>query len=462
MRWCGEYVCGTVSREFYDFWRTRDEGDFADFISALDETGERDPEVPPMLPNGTTPHAWYDADNIAHISNAVANDFNHLRVVEMVEDAVAPSGLKEKEGGIEHTWEFSDLRKTVSGIVGVSRELTIDRNTDDPVQPVFMAKAGSKGRDTFAILRCTAEFDVSKLSIQVWDMDGDLVVDTISYDGEILDTDSDWSTGKSFEVYLGDLTDSCPEQQSAFSAASVKRPPVFVSAAPPHWRILLSSLWPSLRRSLAAILSVLGLPLFLLALISVVKLFGLTNLLTLSEPMKEVTVVQSGLIQALFDWAPVARLGLPDWVRGWLVDAGMIWASVGATAMRAERNGLLAVQLTFSEMLSSAWGAIRRLRIDFAFLAVPRLIRKGAVQWVWPLVFVYRLANPFEVEGPGPDGEAIITTVPRQELRDFVGQVSASTSWKGQRLIDQRQVFIWHAVLTISSAWLLNWTLSII
>jgi hypothetical protein len=334
-----------------------------------------------MLPDGTIPYVWYDADNIAHISNAVANNFNHLRMVEMVEDADAPSGLKEKEGGIEQAWEFSVLRKSIPDIVGISRELTINRNTDDPVLPVFMAKAGSKGRDTFAILRCAAEFDVSKLSIQVWDMDGDLVVDTISYDGEILDTDCDWSTGKSFEVYLGDLTDSYPEQQSANSAPSVKPPPVFLSAAPRLWRILMSSFWPSLRRSLVAIFSVLGLPLFLLALISLVKLFGLTNLLTLNKRMKEMTVAQSGLIQAVFDWVPIARIGLPDWVRGWLVDAGMVWASIGATAMRAERNGLLAVQLTFREMLSSACAEMRRLLIDYAFLSLPRLIRKGTVQW---------------------------------------------------------------------------------
>jgi hypothetical protein len=462
MRWCGEYVCGTVSREFYDYWRTRDEGDFADFIGALDETNPRDPEVPPMLPDGTTPYAWYDADNIAHISNAVANDFNHLRVVEMVEDADAPSGLKGKKGGFEQTWEFSDLRKTVPDIVGISRELTIDRDTDEPVHPVFMAKAGSKGRDTFAILRCPAEFDVSKLSIEAWDVDGDLVVDTIGYDGEILDTDSEWSTGNSFEVYLGDLTDSHPEQQSPHSAASVKPAPVFVSAVPPLWRVILSSIWPSLRRSLAAIFSVLGLPLFLLALISLVKLFDLTDLMTLSERMKEVTDAQSGVIQAAFDWTPIARLGLPDWVPRWLVDTGTIWASIGATALRAERNGLLAVRLTFREMLSSAGEALRRLRIDHAFFALPRLIRKGAVQWAWPLVFLYRLSQPYEVEGPGPDGETMVTTVPRKALKDFVGQVSTAISWKGQRLIDQRQVILWHALLAGGSAWLLNWTLSLI
>lgn len=461
VRWCGEYVCGTVSRAFYDYWRTQDVGELADFIGKLDGTDERDPDVPPMLPDGTTPYSWYDADDIAHISNAVANDFNHLRVVEMVPDANEPSGLKKKEGAIEQTWEFSDLRKTLPDIVGISRELTIDRDAENPAHPVVMAKAGSKGSDTVAILRCAGEFDVSKLSIEAWDMDGDLVVDTISYDGEILDTDSDWSTGKSFEVYIGDLSDSRPKHQSGHSSASVKPPPVFISAAPPLWRVILSSLWPSLLRSLAAIFSLFGFPLFLLGLISLVKLFGLTDLLALSKRMKEITDTQSGLIQSVFDWTPIARLGLPDWVSRWLVDAGVIWASIGATAMRAERNGLLAVQLTFREMLSSAWEAIRSLRIDHAFLALPSFIRRGAVQWAWPLVFLYRLSQPYEVQGPGPDGETIVTTVPRNGLKDFVGQVSAAIGWKGQRLIDQRQVILWHALLAGSSAWLLNWTLSL-
>ena len=113
-------------------------------------------------------------------------------------------------------------------------------------------------------------------------------------------------------------------------------------------------------------------------------------------------------------------------------------------------------------MLSSAIEAIRRLRIDHAFLALPRLIRKGAVQWAWPLVFLYRLSQPYEVQGPGPDGEMIVTTVSRKGLKDFIGQVSAAIGWKGQKLIDQRQVIVWHALLAGSSAWLLNWTLSLI
>jgi hypothetical protein len=53
-------------------------------------------------------------------------------------------------------------------------------------------------------------------------------------------------------------------------------------------------------------------------------------------------------------------------------------------------------------------------------------------------------------------------TVPRKDLRDFVGQVFAAISWKGQRLINQRKVILWHALLASSSAWLLNWTLSLI
>ena len=461
IRWCGEYVCASVSREFYDYWKERDEDEFADFINALDEIDKHGGEVPAMLPDGTTPHAWYDADNIAHISNAVANDFNHLRVVEMVEDPDAPSGLKEKDGGFEQIWEFANLRRTVPDIVGISRELTIDRDTDDPVHPVFMAKAASKGRDTIAIVRCAGAFDVSRLSIQTWDMDGDLVVDTISYDGEILETDSEWSTGKSFEAYLGDLTDSHPEQQSAHSAASLKPPPVFISAAPPIWRVILSAVWPSLRRSLAAIFSIFGLPLFLLALISLVKLFDLIDLFSLSARMQEITAIQSTLIRHIFEWTPIARLGLPEWISGWLVDAGMVWASIGATALRAERNGLLGVHLTFREMLSSAREAICRLRIDHAFLALPRLIRRGAVQWGWPLVFLYRLSQPYEVEGPGPDGETIVTTVPGKDLKDFVGQVSAAVGWKGQELTDQRQVILWHALFAGSSAWLLNHALSL-
>ena len=462
VRWCGEYVCGTVSREFYDYWKVRDAGDFAEYINALDERDEDDSSVPPMLPDGTTPTAWYDADDIAHITNAVANDFNFLRVVEMVEDDTAPSGLKEKAGGYEQSWELSELYRSQPDILGISRTLSIEQDAEDPDHPVFMAKAGFKGRDTIAILRCAAEFDVSKLKIETWNMDGDLVVDTISYDGTILDTDSEWSTGKSFEAYLGNLTDSHPDHQRSYTAAKIKPSPAFVAAAPPLRRVILSSFWPSLRRCLSAIFSVFGFPLFLLALISLIKLLGLTELLTLSESMKKVTDAQSDIIGRAFDWPPIARIDLPSWVSGWLIDAALVWASVGATAMRAERHGLLAVQLTWREMRASAKTALRHLRIDHAFLALPRLLRKGAVQWAWPVVLLHRISQPYEVEGPGPDGEVVVTTVPRGALKDVVDQVSAAIGWQGQRLIDQRQVILWHGILAILSSWLVNWSLSMI
>ena len=47
--------------------------------------------------------------------------------------------------------------------------------------------------------------DLAKLGFEVWVMDGDEVIASVSYEGEDLEIFADSSTGKAFYAYMGKL-----------------------------------------------------------------------------------------------------------------------------------------------------------------------------------------------------------------------------------------------------------------
>jgi hypothetical protein len=112
--------------------------------------------------------------------------------------------------------------------------------------------------------------------------------------------------------------------------------------------------------------------------------------------------------------------------------------------------------LTFKENMDAIARCVRERRLDYFFFSIPKPVRGTAVRGLWPLVSLYRLAQPFEVEGPGPDGDDISTTVWRGELRDFAAQVSEAGVWEQQTLYDQRQVLLWHIAFSLIAVYLAN------
>jgi hypothetical protein len=435
VRWCGEFVCGRITREFFDYWHGRPEEDLLAFMTAW-EPGERDPGVPPARSDGTTPVEWYEFDDVEHISNAVANN-NFVRVTEVVPDENS-GGFQAKPGGYEELFEISEIAgKMPEGFLTCVRKIEIDQETDEPESPVIVGKSLAKGVDTFAICSINGPFDIRKLSISYISFDGDDVVDGIAYDGNSLEIDGYSSDGKGMMFYVGDLRTS-----SAESTAEIADGP---AAAPPgRLRLLAGSVWPSISTTLKAIFSLFGFPVFLLAMIGAAKYLQLFNLIELKGLALRIIETQADILDQIAEAAADYGVKFP----AVLADAAVMYLSVGNTMARAEKDDLVSVDnddLNHWELFKE-W--ISKGRVDSLVLSLPKIARDGFVRLFWPLMVLYRLKTPFVVTGPGPTGDTINSSVPRRELVDFAQMVTeAHGTWKGQSIQDFRQIFLWHVIL---------------
>ncbi|WP_396273417.1 hypothetical protein [Hyphomonas sp.] len=439
VRWCGEFVCGRVTRAFYDHWKGRPEADLAAFMTAW-EKDERETGVPPARVDASTPDNWYEFDDVEHISNAVASN-NFVHVMEIEPDG-SDGGFRQKAGGYEEDFEISaiagDMPETFLKCV---RRLKVDRDTDDPTNPVLVAKSLAKGMDTVARCETTGPFDIRKLSICYIDFDGDDVVESLAYDGVFLEIEGQFSDGKGMVFYLGDLHTWSPEDSDAAQTATDVK-------SPGKLRLLAGTLWPSLRTALGAIFSLFGFPVFLLAMIGAAKYLQLFNLIELKGWALSIIETQADVLDDIAGAAAAYGVKFP----AFLADVAVMYLSVGNTVARAEKSDLLSVDNDDSNhwALFKEW--VTRGRVDSLLLSLPKITRDGFVRLFWPLMVLYRLKTPFVVSGPGPSGDGISSSVPRRELADFARMITeAHGTWKGQSVQDFRQIFVWHVVLVLGA-----------
>ena len=229
--------------------------------------------------------------------------------------------------------------------------------------------------------------------------------------------------------------------------------------SPTRLQLLAGSVWPSIRRAFSGIFSILGLPLFLLAAIALIKYLNLMDAIELRGLALRIVETQEDALDAIADMLQNYGIVFPHW----LADAAAFYLSIGNTWSRAEKDDLVAVDNDGSESWPLFWEWVSKGRVDSLLLSLPRITREGFVRLFWPLMALYRLKTPFVVDGPGPEGDSISSSVPRRELTDFAGMVTATHgTWAGQTLYDFRQIFIWHLILVTSSAVILGQALSLI
>ncbi len=440
VRWCGEFVCGRVTRAFFDYWKGRPEEDLTAFMTAWKQE-DREPGVPPARSDGSTPDNWDEFDDIEHVSNALTQN-NIVRVIEVEPDTGA-GGFRKKAGGYEEDFEISAIAGDMPGsFLNCVRSLKVDQETDDPSHPVIVAKALAKGVETLARCETSGPFDIRKLSISYVDFDGDNVVEALTYDGVPLDIEGEHSDGKGMVFYLGDLHRTAPGDGEAAHSASPVRPPG-------RLRLLAGTLWPSLNTALGAVFSLFGFPVFLLAMISAAKYLQLFNLTELRGWALTIIETQADLLDEIAEAAAAYGVTLP----AFLADAVILYLSVGNTMARAEKNDLVSVDNDEANHWELFREWITRGRIDSLVLSLPKIVRDGFVRLFWPLMILYRFRTPFVVSGPGPSGEMINSSVPRRELLGFARMVTeARGTWKGQSIQDFRQIFLWHVILVAGAA----------
>jgi|GEM_PF-2516383 len=223
-------------------------------------------------------------------------------------------------------------------------------------------------------------------------------------------------------------------------------------ATPSALQLLAQSVWPSARRAFESLFSIIAFPLFLLSLIGLAKFLSSAALMELSVSLRTIVGAQSAALDAIIRQIATVGLSLP----AWSFDAAAIYLSAGATVARSEKDSLLSLELDFRETLDAIWSCISKLRVDYFFFAIPKPARGIAVRCLWPLVTLYRLSQPFIVEGPGPSGDDIVSTVPRRDLQSFAAQVGEAGVWEQQTLCDQRQVLLWHVAFSLVAVYLSN------
>ena len=168
----GEMVLGTITKEAYEHWANREEDDegrhhhlFWDPYEESDGNDVIDDEDPRWLGN------WHEIDDIAHTHGAI---YDQCTVEVINEDDETIWQTEEPE--IEST--------------------TIEDPDDQPTGYYFKGWSSEKGH-FFSAEFDAEEFDPKKLKFGATNVDCDVVIDTVEYDGETLDNDGGDTRGKS-------------------------------------------------------------------------------------------------------------------------------------------------------------------------------------------------------------------------------------------------------------------------
>lgn len=233
----------------------------------------------------------------------------------------------------------------------------------------------------------------------------------------------------------------------------VEAAPPLDTAAPPLWRVKLAAVWPSFRRSARSILSLIALPLFLLSVLSLAKIFDDAALIEIGGRLKIAIEAQKDAVDEIVAAIGLLGLSAPRWV----IDLAPIYLSLGATSARAEKSTLLGTEVDAETARGLLWDGLKSARVDMLYLAVPDAVRDVVLRLTWPAAALYRLDQPWVVEGPGPSGDEIATTVRARELPAFVEMVSENVPWSTQTLYDQRQILAWQAVFGVAAVAFAAW-----
>jgi hypothetical protein len=173
----GEVVMGTVSREIYNYFK-------ANKLSVSDFAWDSDyadiKEIPEdMWP--FTPGSWYDCDDICH-NNGVEEDGGTLQVDDENGDEILNRNLNDR-------LDEDDIQRNTNG------EYYLSEVVEDGV--IFIGRSNEKGTFFDAELPLTMTFNPTKLTIFNDDIDGQILINHVTYDGEDLDNNGGSTDGKS-------------------------------------------------------------------------------------------------------------------------------------------------------------------------------------------------------------------------------------------------------------------------
>jgi hypothetical protein len=182
----GEKVMGTVDRNIYDYFKHRrlDLSDYAWDSDYADENNILE-DMQPFPPG-----SWYECDGMAH-AHGVSRNAGTLQIEDENGDVIYERSLEDISGGDDNEPEWS-----------CGDEVWIDEKPAGTV--VFIGNSNEKGTFFEADLPLTMPFDITKLTLNYDEIDGEELVNGVEYDGEIIDNWGGNTDGKSsdFGFYI--------------------------------------------------------------------------------------------------------------------------------------------------------------------------------------------------------------------------------------------------------------------
>ena len=185
----GEKVMGTVSREVYDYC-VDNQVDLSDIAWNSDAAEEMDLDED-MLP--FPPGSWYECDDMAH-TNGVSRNAGTVQITDENDETVFEKSLEDCDGG-EDSPEWSCFDEAW---IGSKPAGTV----------VFIGTSNEKGTFFEGEIELTAPFDITKLTLQYDEIDGEELVNSVTYDGEDIDNNGGSTDGKSSDFGMYVVKDS--------------------------------------------------------------------------------------------------------------------------------------------------------------------------------------------------------------------------------------------------------------
>ncbi len=181
----GEVVMGTVDRKIYDYFKQR-RLDLSSFAWDGDYSEENNiPEdMQPFWPG-----SWHDCDNMGH-AYGVSRNAGTLQIEDEQGNVVYERRLEDLDG-CEDSPELSCFD-----------EVWVDSQPEGTV--VFIGRSNEKGTFFEGDIELTAPFNIEKLQLSYDDVDGEEIINSVTYDGEDIDNNGGSTDGKSsdFGFYI--------------------------------------------------------------------------------------------------------------------------------------------------------------------------------------------------------------------------------------------------------------------
>ena len=184
----GEAVIGKVKREFYDLFEDGDL-DLDDYVWNSDFFEENeDADIPEDI-RPFEPGDWYDCDNIAH-EFGVSVDSAYITITQG--DEVLYDNV-----------DATTLESAVEGLILESAEEIIPNEILEEGETYLTVQSYDKGF-FFSYEFETEVFEISKLTLEVTDVNGWEIITSVKYNDEELEDLGELSTsGKGSDAWLG-------------------------------------------------------------------------------------------------------------------------------------------------------------------------------------------------------------------------------------------------------------------